>query len=75
MIVFFGLMIFLELLIINKWGMNQNTTFNIDQRGIEENVEIKTGMLYSSIGYSEDSNTLSEGFHSKHYKNNDELIF
>ena len=75
MIVFFGLMIFLELLIINKWGMNQNTTFNIDQRGIEENVEIKAGMLYSSIGYSEDSNTLSEGFHSKHYKNNDELIF
>ena len=42
---------------------------------IEENVEIKAGMLYSSIGYSEDSNTLSEGFHSKHYKNNDELIF
>ena len=33
-------MIFLEFVVINKWGMNRNTTFNINKRSIEEIINL-----------------------------------
>ena len=49
--IFIGLIIFLEFIVINKWGMNNNTTFNIQSRATEEidNMPI-INTSYSSFG-------------------------
>ena len=51
-VIFIGLMIFLEFILINKWGMNKNTTFNIDRRGAEESLALQNGSFKSSLYHS-----------------------
>ena len=54
-------MIFLEFVVINKWGMNRNTTFNINKRSIEEIINLNNEVpLYDNKG---DSN--EESFSNK----------
>ena len=59
-IVLIGLTIFLEFIVINKWGMNKNTTFNIDKRALEENISFQNDGLFSSIVSSEKADDGSE---------------
>ena len=58
--VIIGLTIFLEFIVINKWGMNKNTTFNIDKRVLKENISFQNEGLFSSIVSSEEEDVRSE---------------
>ena len=47
--IFSELMIFLEFVVVNKWGMNKNTTFNIAQRANEETNDLHKDSLDGSL--------------------------
>ena len=41
-IIIVGLLVFLEFIFINKWNLNHNTTFNIEERAQRESKDISS---------------------------------
>ena len=68
-------MIFLEFVVINKWGMNRNTTFNINKRSIEEIINLNNEVpLYDNKGDSnEESFSNKDTNIYKQMKNDDSM--
>ena len=68
-------MIFLEFVVINKWGMNRNTTFNINKRSIEEIINLNNEVpLYDNKGdSSEESFSNKDTNIYKQMKNDDSM--
>ena len=68
-------MIFLEFVVINKWGMNRNTTLNINKRSIEEIINLNNEVpLYDNKGDSnEESFSNKDTNIYKQMKNDDSM--
>lgn len=55
-IILIGHFIFLEFIVVNKWGMNKNTTFNIAKRAAIENLDIINFSEHNDILNQDDKN-------------------
>ena len=68
-------MIFLEFVVINKWGVNRGTTFNINKRSIEEIINLNNEVpLYDNKGDSnEESFSNKDTNIYKQMKNDDSM--